>query len=125
VKRWVGLLLLLAGLAAVALAFAERSATRDFVQTAQRTEGTVVALFAGPAHPEIEYADASGARHTLPGTGWVHHRPGDRVPVLYMNRGDHNDARLDEWGSLWFSACTTVGIGVALLLAGVYLIWSR
>jgi hypothetical protein len=55
----------------------------------------------------------------------VHHGPGDHVPVLYVDRGDHHEARLDEWGALRFSACTTLGIGVALLLAGVYLIWSR
>ena len=86
---------------------------------------TVVALYAGPAHPEVEYADASGQRHTFPGTGMVHHQAGARVGVLYIDRGDHHDARLAEWGSLWFSVCTTAGIGVALLIAGAYQIVSR
>lgn len=125
VKLWVGLVLLVAGAGALAVAAFEGYATRQFIRSALRADGTVVALYAGPAHPEVEYADASGQRHTFPGTGMVHHQAGARVGVLYIDRGDHHDARLAEWGSLWFSVCTTAGIGVALLIAGAYQIVSR
>src|SRR5690242_7824202 len=94
VKVWIGLLLLVAGAGALVLAVFEGYATRQFVRSAQRTEGTVVALYAGPAHPEVEYADASGLRHTFPGTGMVYYQPGARVGVLYIDRGNHHDAKL-------------------------------
>jgi hypothetical protein len=68
VKVWIAILLLVAGAGAIALAALEGCATRQFIRSARRAEGTVVALYAGPAHPEVEYADADGLRHTFPGT---------------------------------------------------------
>ena len=121
----IGMLLSIAGFIAIAIAVWDGFSTRRFIQSAQRTQGTVTALYAGPAHPEIEYVDENGARQTFPGTGWIAHKQGDLVQVLFIDRGDDHAAKLDEWGSLWFSACMTGVTGTAVLLAGVYLIWRR
>jgi hypothetical protein len=124
-NQWIGPLLAMAGLMAIAIALWDGYATRQFVKSAQRSPGTVTALFAGPAHPEIEYVDQSGVRHTFPGTGWISHQTGSTVKVLYIDHGDHQTAKLDEWGSLWFSACMTGVLGTALLIAGAFQIWRR
>jgi hypothetical protein len=122
---WVALLLSVAGFVAIGLALFYGYATRQFIVNAQHTEGTVIGMYAGPAHPEIEYTDQSGLRRTFPGTGWVSHKTGERVKVLYVDRGGDHAAKLDGWGSLWLSACMTGVIGTAALLAGAYLMWKR
>jgi hypothetical protein len=116
---------MIAGSLSIGIALWDGFATKQFIQSAARTQGTVKSLFAGPAHPEIEYVDQEGERHTFPGTGWISHRTGTTVKVLYSTSGDHQTAKLDEWGALWFSTCMTGVTGAALLLAGAYLIWRR
>jgi len=120
---WIrGGCLALGGAVVVGLAALELLSTRDFVARAHRAEGTVVALNAGEAHPEVQFEESERREPvSFPGNGFgVSHRVGDRVRVLYRREGEVIVAKLDEPSPLWGFPLMTVGTGVALLIGGLY-----
>jgi hypothetical protein len=120
-----GVLFALVGLVFLGIGVNDYVDTRDFVRDARRTEGVVIALNEGPAHPEIEYADETGRKFTMPGGGWISYRRGDRVGVLYLPNDPHHESRIDDPGALWDLAAVFGGLGAAALVAGSYLILRR
>jgi hypothetical protein len=104
------------------MAISDVLTTREFLAHAQQTEGTVISLYAGPSHPDIEFADLQGQKHRFPGTGFISFKPGDRVKVAYLANDPHRKAQVDEPGSLWFSAANSGVLGLGLLIAGTYLV---
>lgn len=124
-NRLKGALFALMGLVFLGIGANDYVDTRDFVRNARRTEGTVIALNAGPAHPEIEYADETGQKFTMPGAGWISYRRGDRVGVLYLPNDPHHRSKIDDPGALWDLAAVFGGLGAAALVVGSYLILRR
>ena len=123
VVAWIrGSCLVVGGAVVIWLAALELSSIQDFVAQAHRAEGTVVALNAGTAHPEVRFEEPDrGEPVSFPGNGFgVSHRVGDRVRVLYLREGRVLDARLDEPSPLWGFALMTVGTGAVLLIGGGY-----
>lgn len=110
-------LLIVAGVGMLGMALLDARSTRLFIERAQRAEGVVTSLYAGAAHPKVEFKTPAGDPVTIAGTGFTRHRQGQSVRVLYLpNLPEH--AKLDEPGVLWFSACMTGLLGAALLAAG-------
>lgn len=115
---WIGVLFAFVGAGLLLAALADAGVTWRFVQRAQRVSGKVTGLYAGAAHPRIEFTTPEGAQVTIAGTGFVHHRPGDRVELLFPGDAPER-AQLDEPGALWFSAVMTGLLGMALLVGGL------
>ena len=114
-----GIMLALAGTGTLLLTSLEIHSRQQFEEQAQRAEGTVVALYAGPAHPKIEFEDAKGQKVTFPGGGWTSHRAGDRVKVLFLADDPLATAELDEPGSHWVFTSATGVVGLGLLIGGL------
>jgi Protein of unknown function (DUF3592) len=117
-----GLVLAATGLAALVFSFSSVQTTLEFVRTARRTDGRVVSLNAGPAHPEIEFVAPNGQKISFPAGGWISHRRGDRVGVLFLDHDPEGTAEIDEPGSRWFLAGLFAILGTALLVGGLYVI---
>jgi hypothetical protein len=124
-NRLKGACFSLVGLAFLGIGAMTYADTRDFVRHARRTEGTVVALNAGPAHPEIEYTDETGEKLTTPASGWISYRRGDRVGVLYLPNDPHHKSKVDDPGALWDVPTGFGGLGTLGLFLGVYLMLRK
>jgi hypothetical protein len=106
------------GAVALGAAALDFDSTREFVTSARKTEGFVLSLNAGPAHPQVEFRASNGKVITFPGNGCVSHQPGDRVRVLYRDGQPLETATLDEPGALWVFDGITALTGVVLMLTG-------
>lgn len=117
--RVTGFVLALAGCVFVALALLITAHTNRFIARASRAEATVVSLYAGSSHPKFEFIDPHGEKLNFYGSGWISHRVGDRVPVLFLENDPHGTAQLGEPGALWFLPGAFVLLGGAALLIGL------
>ena len=124
-ERAQGLVLGMVGLGVIGLSVFVGNVTADFLRSARRAEGTVTALEAGNSHVRVEFMDQSGRRVVFPGNGWISHRVGERVPVVYSDDNPTATAHLDEPGSVWSWTVSLAAIGVGLSLTGTYLIRKR
>jgi hypothetical protein len=120
--RLAGVLVSFAGLLFVGISVITSLVTRDFISNAQRAEATVVSLYAGSSHPKLEFVRPDGEKVDFYGSGWISHRVGDRVPVLYLKDGA---AKIDEPGSLWFLPGMFGALGGAALLVSVFMFLRR
>jgi hypothetical protein len=120
-NRLKGAVFALLGLVFVGIGVNDCVDTRDFVRHARKAEGIVIALNAGPAHPQVEYADETGTKFTMPGRGWISYRRGDRVAVLYLVNDPHHESKIDDPGALWDFVAIFSGLGATALLVGMYL----
>jgi hypothetical protein len=120
-----GIMLALAGTGTLLLTSLEIRSRQQFEEQARRAEGTVVALYAGPAHPKIEFEDAKGEKVTFPGGGWTSHRTGDHVKVLFLADDPLATAELDEPGSHWVFTSATGVVGLGLLVGGLGMLLRR
>jgi hypothetical protein len=117
--RVTGVVLAVAGAAFVALSVLGVLNTNSFISRAKRGEATVVSLYAGSSHPKFEFVDPNGEKLSFYGTGWISHRVGDRVPVLFLDSDSRKTVKLDEPGALWFLPGAFGFFGGAALLTGL------
>ena len=118
--RVLGSVLALAGVLFVGIAVVIGVSTREFISNAQGGEATVVSLHAGSAHPKLEFVRADGKTLEFYGSGWISHRVGDRVPVLYEANGTPSSIELDEPSTLWFLPGMFGALGSVAFLVGLY-----
>lgn len=114
----IGWLFVVVGIGLLPIAIVDARVTWKFVQRAESVEGVVTDLYAGAAHPKVEFTTRDGRLVTVAGTGFTRHRSGDRVRMLYRSEAAEG-AKLDEPGALWFSSAMTALLGVAMLVAGM------
>jgi hypothetical protein len=124
-ERVQGTLLGVAGLCVIGLAIFAWHLKTEFLRHAQRAEGTVTALKAGTSHVLIEFNDHAGNRIEFPGNGWISHRVGERVPVVYSEDNPIPTAQLDEPGAIWGWTGSLAFIGSVLSLTGAYTFGKR
>ena len=79
---------------------------RHFVQTAEKTEGTVIELVQRGKNysPVVEYTDRFGQRQELRssiGTNPPRYSVGDKVQILY-DQNDPDSAKINHWLPLYF-----------------------
>jgi hypothetical protein len=120
-----GQVVALIGIGALLLATLNLVQTAQFVREARRTEGTVVSLNSGPAHPQIEFVDRGGKNVRFPAGGCTSHRPGERVGVLYLANAPVATAVLDEPGSYWFLTGLFACLGACALVGGSFVALRR
>lgn len=100
-------------------------ALRGFIAQAVSAPGEVIRLNAGGSHPEIEFTAASGEKISYPQGGLIFgYRPGQKVRVLYGPENPRGTARVDAFGALWFAPLMLLGLGVALVIAGIAMLAS-
>ena len=97
----------------------------NFVQSAERTEGTVVELVEKSGDrggllysPVIEYTDQQGQQHKYRSNASSNPSPysvGDKVPILY-DRERPDSANIDHWLYLYLFPWVCLGIAAADLL---------
>ncbi len=93
--------------------------TQRFVSSAERAEGTVVAMAGSQTQaPVVAFTDGTGTPHRI--TSSVSSSPpahvvGEKVTVLY-DPLDPGSARLDSFIQLWLGATVALGIGGMFLL---------
>jgi hypothetical protein len=114
----MGLAFIVLGVLLLVVAGAYTATQRSFQADAQHTDGTVVSLNAGPAHPNIEFTTPSGARVLFSDNGWISYRVHDHVTVLFDPEDAERSARIDDPGALWYGPCLAAGLGIAALLMG-------
>jgi len=127
IATWLrGLTLLLGGAITLGFAVIDLRSTRELVEHAHHANGTVVALNAGTSHPEVRFKEAeSGEQVSFPANGWVSHRVGEQVKVLYIRRDSVMTAKLDESGALWHFPVMTALTGAGLVLASLFVLCRR
>jgi hypothetical protein len=124
-ERIQGMVMGAAGIGMLVISVLVGYAKSQFLEHARRAEGTVTALEAGTSHLRIEFVDDLGNRVMFPGNGWVSHRVGDRVQVVYSKDDPIPTAELDEPGSIWSWTTSIAVIGFALTAAGAYTLRKR
>ena len=112
------------GLVILTFVFLDVQSTRELIRTGQRVQGLVTELAAGTSHPMVAF-EAAGERIEFPGNGFVSHRKGERVAVLFDASSPHTSAILDEPGALWFTAVGNGLLGGGMLIAGLSLLLRR
>lgn len=108
---------LVVGALFVAIALVQLVASTTFARTAQRAQGEVVALNAGPAHPQVRFTTSDGQTVEFPQGGFVSQAVGDRVEVLYDPAHPH-DAVVDAFGARFGFPSLELAAGLAGLAAG-------
>ena len=119
VKSIRGAVFVTAGIALLWFVFTHVQSTRELLTGGRRVQGTVVKLSAGTSHPAIEFEDARGRKVMFSGNGFVSHRVGERVAVIYRDQDPETSAVLDEPGALWFFDVLTGVLGCAFIVGGV------
>ncbi|MFM7424917.1 MAG: DUF3592 domain-containing protein [Elainella sp.] len=95
--------------------------TSRFIQTTSRTEGEVVRLRAGGAHPVVRFSPGDSKSVEFSTSGLINYSVGDRVTVLYLPDAQHPSGfrtNIDAAGALWFPTLLLAGLGGGLALAG-------
>ena len=101
--------------AAVLVAIAEQR----FIQHSETAPGVVVALNAGPSHPEIRFVSREGQTFVYPQGGLIGgYAPGQKVIVRYAADKPRGAACLDVWGALWFWVITLTFLGAGFTVGG-------
>jgi Protein of unknown function (DUF3592) len=124
-ERTQGAILGVVGLCVLGLSIFAYQLKSEFLRHAQRAEGTVTALTAGNSHVLVEFNDRAGNRIEFPGNGWISHRVGERVHVVYSEDNPIPTAQLDEPGAIWSWTWSLAIIGCALSVTGVYTFRKR
>ena len=106
---------------------------RSFVQTAEKTEGTVIELVKeGKTYrPIVEYADHMGQRQELrsrTGTNPPSYSVGDKVQILY-DRNDPDSVKINHWLTLYifpflclFTAFDFIAMAIILFVVARFLV---
>jgi len=119
-KLLPGVVFILIGIAAAAVAIALGLKKLDFIQHSAVAEGRVLRLNAGGSHPEIEFTSDHGNKVKYPQGGFVfRYRPGDHVQVRYDPERPLQSACVDAFGALWFPPLIVLAIGLACIVGGV------
>ncbi|MBM0745266.1 DUF3592 domain-containing protein (plasmid) [Phormidium sp. CLA17] len=122
-QKLLGILFPILGVVLLLGASIEALMTHRFITLASRAEGEVVRLDAGGAHPVIQFAPAGKAVIKFSTSGYINYAVGDRVAVLYLEDAQDPSmtwAKIDTPGALWFEEIHLVGLGAAMLIAGLY-----
>jgi hypothetical protein len=120
--RAKAVVLLSAGLIMLLVVGMSSAGTLRLVRSGQRAKGIVTSLYAGPAHPKVEFIAKDGRTIVFPGNGFVSHRVGDTVDVLYTPENPEHSAVLEETGALWMFDASSGMLGLVVCAAGVYLL---
>jgi Protein of unknown function (DUF3592) len=115
-----GILLTLCGAVVLGIALVNVQSTRELVRTGLRVQGSVATLAAGTSHPRVEFEDPSGQKIDFAANGFVSHRAGERVVVLFDARDPLGTAVLDESGALWFFDVLSALLGMLMIAMGFY-----
>jgi hypothetical protein len=107
------------GLGFAALALWTGLERHAFLRGAQVTSGEVVALNAGPFHPQIAFTTARGTRISYPQGGFIPpQRVGRQVQVRYRPDAPRLSPVLDHWGALWGEVVLEGLLGSVFVLVG-------
>jgi hypothetical protein len=117
-----GLVFVAAGFITLMMVSVSIVGTLRLLRSGQRAKGSVTALYAGPAHPRVEFVAKDGSTVVFPGNGYVSYRVGDAVNVVYAPESPANSAVLEEPGALWMLDASSGMLGVGLCAAGVCLL---
>lgn len=117
-----GFVLVAAGIITMTMVGVSIVGTLLLVRNGQRAKGLVTALYAGTSHPKVEFVDKDGGTIVFPGNGFVSHRVGDAVDVLYAPENPGHSALLEEPGALWMFDVSTGVLGFGAFAAGLYLL---
>jgi len=100
----------------------------SFRQSAERAQGTVISNRysadsdgGGTYHPEVEFVDHDGRRHTFistTGSSPASFKVGERVPILYQ-RDQPEDGSIDTFFQQWFMSLLLSGLGFVFTSVGV------
>lgn len=119
-----GLVFMGIGLLLLAFCIHTAMATRSFIRTATRAEGTVTRLIAGGSHPEIEFSTAENQKISYSQGGLIFgFRPGDRVNVMFDAANPLGTATIDTVGALWFTTLISSALGAMCFIAGAFAWW--
>lgn len=132
--RGIGLLFGLIGTALAVAAYWAYSHTQGFIDQALSAQGTVIELSRSSSgsstsggsstyRPVVVFQDHNGQRVEFiasVGSNPPSHRKGDRVEVLYR-RADPQDAAIDSFLHLWFTASLLGGLGMLFFTIGASL----
>lgn len=116
--RRTGWLAVAAGCVLSLLAALSLLSTRSFVRRAAHADAIVVALNAGSAHPQVEFALVSGEKLSFPAGGFISYNKGARAKVLYMPEAPIESVRLDDFGALWLPDIVQAFMGIVFLGVG-------
>jgi len=105
---------------------------RHFVQTAERTEGTVIKMIESRSRrgnttysPVVEFTDQQGLRREFRARGSISgYSVGGKVPVLY-DRERPDSAAIDDWFDLHFAPLVFCVIGVGFIFVMVGSLFKR
>lgn len=107
------------GLGFAALALWQGLERHDFLRESQVAAGEVVALNAGPFHPQIAFSTARGTRISYPQGGFIPpQRVGRPVRVRYLPDAPRWSPVLDQWGALWGEVVLEGLLGSVFALVG-------
>jgi hypothetical protein len=116
----VGALFAIIGFVLLSAAIYIGVATRNFIRNAAVAQGSVIDVLAAGSHPKVQFVTPSGQSITFPQGGWTFgYHAGERVRILYDAGDPAGDARVDSFGSLWFTPLLLGALGVAFLIAAV------
>lgn len=119
-----GLLVLVAGLAALVLAGWLALEQGRFLEVAQRAPGEVVALNAGGSHPQIRFHGTDGQAISYPQGGLIWgYREDMQVEVLYDPADPRRGAVINDRGAIWGMSIFSGVIGGGLFLGGLWTLW--
>jgi hypothetical protein len=129
-QPWHSILLALFAIPLLAASVWDYKSTADFLRSAQRSTGVVVALIekGGLYHPRVRYVDAAGREQEF--ESQLESRPprfsvGQRLSVLYQPEAPAA-ARIEDFFVLWWVSLITAIVGLALTIAAVTLwIWRE
>jgi hypothetical protein len=122
-RKLVGNLFPIIGVGLLLGAIAAAISTQSFINTASRTEGKVVKLYAGGAHPEIRFIPAGETAIEFSGHGFINYAVGDKVSVLYRKdsqRPAGYETQIDTPGALWSSTVMFTYLGTGFVIGGLY-----
>jgi hypothetical protein len=111
------------GVGLLLIAAASIASTYSFIQNASKSEGQVIQLVAGGAHPIVQFTTLGGKVTQFQGAGLIDYAVGDKVTVLYLVNTESPSgirANIDSPGALWFTPLLLTSLGVAFLGSGLY-----
>ncbi len=118
-KRAAGWLFVLVGLALMVAAGLNLRAENAFLNRAERADGLVTRLNAGPVHPQVRFTTGSGATVEYAQGGWI--TPvavGERVAVLYDPADPRGSARFDSVGARHGTSLAMAMLGLLFIFVG-------
>ncbi|RQR79221.1 DUF3592 domain-containing protein [Burkholderia sp. Bp9012] len=102
------------------------ASTHAFIQASVVVPGQVVALNAGPHHPQISFVTKTGKTISYPQNGFVTLHVGDPVQVRYLPQDPEISATLNQFGALYDTTIFLILMASCFLVVGVGgLIWPH